>query len=147
MVHRKGYDCRGEWFLFSDGGSTPPISTSLRSASFGWHSQASHSQASSKRSASPSSLFELRRTNNSNTMFYVYIIQSEKDSKQFYTGFTENLTKRLKEHNNGKSIHTNKFKPWKLIFYSAFNDKKRALDFEKYLKTASGIAFRNKRLI
>ena len=44
-------------------------------------------------------------------------------------------------------MHTNRFKPWKLVFYAGFNDKKSALDFEKYLKTASGIAFRNKRLI
>lgn len=80
-------------------------------------------------------------------MFYVYIIQSIDFSKQFYTGFSENIEERLGEHNKGKSVHTNKFKPWKMIFYCAFNDKKKALDFEKYLKKASGIAFRNKRLI
>jgi len=34
-----------------------------------------------------------------------------------------------------------------MLFYCVFDDKKNALDFEKYLKTASGIAFRNKRLI
>jgi hypothetical protein len=33
------------------------------------------------------------------------------------------------------------------LFYSSFEEKKTALDFEKYLKTASGIAFRNKRLL
>ncbi len=80
-------------------------------------------------------------------MYYVYIIQSEKYISQFYTGFTENIESRLDDHNSGKSPHTNKFKPWKLIYYCAFEDKKKALDFEKYLKTASGIAFRNKRLI
>lgn len=79
-------------------------------------------------------------------MFYVYIIQSVDFSHQFYTGFTENIENRLKEHNSGKSIHTNKFKPWKMVYYCVFNDKKKALDFEKYLKTASGVAFRNKRL-
>jgi len=80
-------------------------------------------------------------------MFYVYIIQSIDFPKQFYTGFSENIEERLDEHNKGKSVHTNKFKPWKMIYYCAFKDKKIALDFEKYLKTASGIAFRNKRLI
>jgi len=35
----------------------------------------------------------------------------------------------------------------KLVFYAAFETKKKALDFEKYLKTNSGFAFRNKRLI
>ncbi|MFA5352553.1 MAG: GIY-YIG nuclease family protein [Candidatus Gracilibacteria bacterium] len=80
-------------------------------------------------------------------MFYVYIIQSEINSKQFYTGFSENVEARLKEHNEGKSPHTNKFKPWKLICCCVFNNKQKALNFEKYLKTSSGIAFRNKRLI
>ncbi|HBK33682.1 TPA: excinuclease ABC subunit C [Candidatus Uhrbacteria bacterium] len=80
-------------------------------------------------------------------MFYVYIIQSMDFPKQFYTGFSENIEERLDEHNKGKSVHTNKFKPWKMLYYCAFENKKKALDFERYLKTASGIAFRNKRLI
>ena len=79
-------------------------------------------------------------------IYYVYIIQSITFPKQFYTGFSENIKERLEEHNKGKSVHTNKFKPWKMIYYCAFSNKKKALDFEKYLKTASGIAFRNKRL-
>lgn len=85
--------------------------------------------------------------NKENNMYYVYIIQSINFPKQFYAGFSEDIDGRIDEHNSGKSVHTNKFKPWKLLFYSAFNNKKVALDFEKYLKTASGIAFRNKRLI
>ncbi len=80
-------------------------------------------------------------------MYYVYIIQSVKYSKRFYIGFSKNIKERIDEHNSGKSTHTNKFKPWKLVYYSAFNSKKKALSFEKYLKTASGLAFRNKRLI
>lgn len=80
-------------------------------------------------------------------MFFVYIIQSINFPKQFYTGFTENISGRIYDHNNGKSTHTKKYKPWRLIYYSAFENKKIALQFETYLKTASGIAFRNKRLI
>jgi len=80
-------------------------------------------------------------------MYYTYIIKSEKDPNQFYTGFSENIEQRIKDHNSGKSIHTNKFKPWKLIYFSAFENKKKALDFEEYLKSSSGRAFRNKRLI
>ena len=80
-------------------------------------------------------------------MYYVYIIQSVNFPKRFYTGFSESIDNRLIDHNKGKSIHTNKFKPWRMIYYCAFNNKKKALDFEKYLKTASGIAFRNKRLV
>ncbi|MBI2462880.1 MAG: GIY-YIG nuclease family protein [Candidatus Spechtbacteria bacterium] len=80
-------------------------------------------------------------------MYYIYIIQSINSPKQFYTGFSENINNRLDDHNSGKSTHTNKFKPWRLIYCSIFINKKKAYDFEKYLKTASGIAFRNKRLI
>jgi putative endonuclease len=80
-------------------------------------------------------------------MFYVYIIQSIDFPRQIYTGFSENFEGRFDEHNKGKSVHTTKFKPWKMIYYCSFVDKKKALNFERYLKTASGIAFRNKRLI
>ncbi len=80
-------------------------------------------------------------------MYYVYIIQSISFSKRFYTGFTENINDRVKDHNSGKSPYTNKFRPWKLAYFCAFYNKKRALDFEKYLKSASGIAFRNKHLV
>ncbi|MFA5947681.1 MAG: GIY-YIG nuclease family protein [Candidatus Gracilibacteria bacterium] len=81
------------------------------------------------------------------SMYYVYILQSINFPKQFYTGFSENIHERLNNHNEGKSIHTNKFKPWKMIYYCVFDNKKKALDFEKYLKSSSGTAFRNKRLI
>ncbi len=80
-------------------------------------------------------------------MYYVYIIQSVNVPDKFYTGFSEDVFGRLEDHNSGKSVYTNKFKPWKLLYYSAFLDKKKALAFEAYLKTASGRAFRNKRLI
>jgi len=80
-------------------------------------------------------------------MYDVYIIRSLKFPNQVYTGFSLDIDKRLEDHNSGKSVHTNKFRPWKIIFYCSFEEKGRALLFEKYLKTASGIAFRNKRLI
>ena len=63
-----------------------------------------------------------------------------------YTGFTENLRQRLAEHNAGKSPHTKQYTPWNLETYLAFSDRLQALAFERYLKTASGTAFANKRL-
>ena len=80
-------------------------------------------------------------------MYHVYIIQSLKFPKRFYTGFSKNINERLKKHNNGKSSHTNKYKPWKLVYHCTFINKKKALEFEKYLKSSSGIAFINKRLV
>jgi predicted GIY-YIG superfamily endonuclease len=79
-------------------------------------------------------------------MFYVYLLRSETFPNQIYVGFTEDLRQRLKGHNAGKSTHTAKYRPWILETYLAFSDRTQALDFERYLKTASGIAFANKRL-
>ncbi|MBI4135446.1 GIY-YIG nuclease family protein [Candidatus Uhrbacteria bacterium] len=79
--------------------------------------------------------------------YYVYILQSLNFPRQFYTGFSEDIDGRLNDHNSGRSRHTDKFKPWEMVYYCAFSTKQKALDFERYLKTASGIAFRNKRLI
>jgi predicted GIY-YIG superfamily endonuclease len=44
-------------------------------------------------------------------------------------------------HNSGASKHTAKYAPWELVSYHAFKDKKRAQEFEHYLKTGSGQAF------
>ena len=82
-----------------------------------------------------------------NTAFYyVYILQSTHNSDRFYTGFTENLEQRLKDHNSGENPHTVKFKPWRIKTTVAFTDRQKAIDFERYLKTSSGRAFAQKRL-
>jgi len=78
--------------------------------------------------------------------YYVYILQSENDSEKFYTGFTEDIESRLREHNQGKCIHTSKFVPWRVKTAIAFTNNEKALEFEKYLKSASGRAFVKKRL-
>ncbi|HTK03175.1 MAG TPA: GIY-YIG nuclease family protein [Alphaproteobacteria bacterium] len=78
-------------------------------------------------------------------MFYCYILFLK--NNKYYIGFSSNLKQRISEHNLGEVKATKKFLPAKLVYYSAFESKKRALDFEKYLKTNSGFAFRNKRLI
>ena len=80
-------------------------------------------------------------------MWYVYIIRSISLPDQEYIGATEDLKRRLPDHNAGKSAHTAKFKPWELVWYCAFPDKYKALKFEKYLKSHSGRAFAKKRLL
>ncbi|MCA9392377.1 GIY-YIG nuclease family protein [candidate division WWE3 bacterium] len=69
--------------------------------------------------------------------YYVYVLQSIKD-KSLYIGFTEDLKRRLNEHNSGKNISTKKSLPHKIIFYEAFLDKSDALNREKYLKSGWG---------
>jgi predicted GIY-YIG superfamily endonuclease len=80
-------------------------------------------------------------------MWYVYIIRSVSNRDQEYTGATEDLRQRIAAHNAGKSTHAAKYKPWELLWYSAFPSKLTALEFEKYLKSHSGRAFAKKRLI
>ena len=78
--------------------------------------------------------------------FYVYILQSKIATDRFYTGFTQDLENRLKDHNSGKDPHTSKFNPWRIKTAIAFTDRQKAMDFERYLKTKSGRAFVKKRL-
>ena len=80
-------------------------------------------------------------------MYYVYVLHSLKKSDRYYIGYTLDLEKRLKEHNNGKSSHTKPWLPWEVETYIVFKSKSKAQEFEKYLKSGSGHAFFRKRLI
>ena len=79
-------------------------------------------------------------------MHYVYLLESEAFAGQRYIGLTTNLEQRLAAHNAGKSPHTAKYGPWRLVTYVAFSDIEKARDFERYLKSGSGHAFAKKRL-
>jgi len=80
-------------------------------------------------------------------MYYVYLIKSKKEVGQHYVGYTTDLKQRIKDHNSGKSVYTNKFRPWVLLCYFAFQDKKIALNFESYLKSGSGKVFPQKHFL
>jgi putative endonuclease len=77
-------------------------------------------------------------------MFYTYIIESEIKPGERYIGHTSDLKTRFNEHNSGKSTHTEKYKPWKIKLYIAFETLEQAQQFEKYLKSGSGHAFANR---
>ncbi len=77
---------------------------------------------------------------------YGYVLQSEADSRRFYTGCTRDLRKRLVRHNSGEVRHTSKWKPWRIKTYIAFSDNVQAKNVERYLKSSSGRAFLKKRL-
>lgn len=68
-------------------------------------------------------------------MYYVYILQSK---ARFYIGSTNDLKRRVGEHNKGQNIATKSHVPWDLIFYEAYVDKEDCLRREKYLKTTQG---------
>lgn len=78
-------------------------------------------------------------------VFYAYILQLS--NGDFYHGYSDNLKQRYLKHERGNVISTRNFRPVRLIFYAAFRTKEKAILFEKYLKTGSGYAFRNKHLV
>lgn len=80
-------------------------------------------------------------------MYIVYILVSLKNPLKYYIGLTENLSKRLEDHNNQKSGYSSKYAPWKIETFIDFQDQFLAQAFEKYLKSGSGFAFLKKRLI
>lgn len=77
-------------------------------------------------------------------MYYVYSLKC-KDG--FYVGCTENIQDRLKRHKKGQVPATTNRLPIGLEFYFAIEDKYKAFEFEKYLKSGSGRAFLNKHII
>ena len=78
-------------------------------------------------------------------MFYVYLIQSIED-RELYIGYTSDLKKRLKEHNQGLNRSTKRYLPWKLIYYEACKNEKDARRREGYLKTTQGGRLIKRRL-
>ena len=79
-------------------------------------------------------------------VYYVYLFESLSAQGERYVGMTTDLKQRLRVHNHGRSSHTAKFSPWKLITYVAFIDRAKAEALESYLKSGSGHAFARKRL-
>lgn len=66
-------------------------------------------------------------------MYYVYIVQCIDNT--LYTGFTNNLKKRIETHNKGKGAkYTRARKPVKLLYYESFEDKSEALKREISIK-------------
>jgi len=66
-------------------------------------------------------------------MFYVYVLKSKKDH-DLYIGYTKDLKKRFKEHNDGENKSTKHRVPFELIYYEAYKSKSDAKYREKNLK-------------
>ncbi|MFH1894444.1 MAG: GIY-YIG nuclease family protein [Patescibacteria group bacterium] len=82
----------------------------------------------------------------SSVFFYVYVLESLKDGKK-YIGYTNNLRKRLEEHNKGKSFSTKPRLPLKLIYFEGCLNEEDAKRRENYLKGTQGRRFLGLRLI
>ena len=67
-------------------------------------------------------------------MFFVYILESEKDGR-YYIGQTENLEARIKRHNQGRNLSTKGFIPWRLMWWKEFETRSEAIMMESKLKS------------
>jgi putative endonuclease len=70
-------------------------------------------------------------------MHFVYILISQKDNN-FYIGFTNDLERRIKQHNNGQVASTKPRRPFKLFHLEGFATKEEAVKKEKYYKSGLG---------
>ncbi len=66
-------------------------------------------------------------------MHYVYVIKSLKDRK-FYIGQTNDLKQRFSQHQSGENTSTQYRRPFVLVYYEAYKDKKDAVLREEKLK-------------
>ena len=67
--------------------------------------------------------------------FFVYLIGSKNKSKlTTYVGYTNNLKKRLKLHNEGKGAKFTRGRSWKLMYFEKYLTKKEAITREYYIK-------------
>jgi putative endonuclease len=77
---------------------------------------------------------------------FVYITRSRSDPMRYYTGLTSDVAARLAAHNAGRCVHTAKATPWEVVVVIEFTEQSRAVAFEKYLKSGSGVAFSKRHL-
>lgn len=84
----------------------------------------------------------MKQVHNRTPMFNVYLLRSIKHPNMTYVGFTaKDVRTRLHEHNRKLTISTAPHIPWQIEVVVSFVDRKRAEEFERYLKAGSGYVF------
>ena len=73
-------------------------------------------------------------------MFTLYILFSP-SLQRYYVGFTNDLERRLAEHNRKKGKFTDKGIPWSLVYTEVFQSKQEAMDREKFIKSRKSRQF------
>ena len=76
----------------------------------------------------------------------MYVLKGRVAPARYYTGLTSNVAGRLAAHNAGQCPHTASGRPWEMDVVIEFADERRAVAFEKYLKSGSGVAFAQRHL-
>jgi putative endonuclease len=75
--------------------------------------------------------------------YFVYILQSSVDHS-FYIGYSSDISRRLKEHNDGRSRYTRHKSPWILVYSEEFPSKSDAIRREHFLKAQKNREFYEK---
>ena len=78
-------------------------------------------------------------------MSIVYVLYSFKFDR-YYVGMTDNLDRRLFQHNNGMNTSTKSFIPWEVVHKEEYSSRLEARNREKYLKTAAGRRWRKNNI-
>jgi predicted GIY-YIG superfamily endonuclease len=73
--------------------------------------------------------------------YYVYKLESINHPDKYYIGFSTDVNNRLIKHNEGGDKYSSKYRLWKVKNTISFDEKAKALAFEKYLKRLSGRVF------
>jgi putative endonuclease len=77
---------------------------------------------------------------------FVYILKSLKDKKR-YVGLTNNIERRLAQHNSGKVTATRKRIPLELVYFETFENRSEAALREKFFKSGKGRVYLNAKNI
>jgi predicted GIY-YIG superfamily endonuclease len=72
---------------------------------------------------------------------FVYVLRSDAATPRYYVGLTDDPTRRVSAHNQGRSAHTSHRANWRVHVVIEFSTVEVAARFERYLKTGSGRAF------
>ncbi|HEX9975067.1 MAG TPA: GIY-YIG nuclease family protein [bacterium] len=76
--------------------------------------------------------------------YWIYVLQIDDGRK--YVGHTNNLERRLHEHQQGRSPFTRKHQTKQLLYYETFHNRSDAMKREKFLKTGKGREWLNQKL-
>jgi len=79
-------------------------------------------------------------------MYYIYVIKSLSHDNR-YVGSTDDIDRRVKEHNKGKCRYTKGRMPWALVYKEDYDSRSEAMKREKFLKSGKGREFLDKMVI
>ena len=77
---------------------------------------------------------------------FVYVLRNDETPPRYYTGLTSDVATRHAAHNAGRCSYTAKHRTWSIDVVIEFADERRAVAFERYLKSGSGVAFAKRHL-